>query len=125
MIVFNLIGGLLILFVVYWFWFAKVKGLSVVGAQTVTIKIADGVYTPSSLEVKQGSVITLNFIREDVSSCAQTVLFPDFEKSIEVPMKVPTTITLHPKKVGEYEFTCQMGMYRGKLIVTKYTSHGN
>ncbi len=45
------------------------------------------------------------------------VLFPEFNISRKLPADETVTIELTPEKPGEYEFQCQMGMLRGKLLV--------
>lgn len=45
------------------------------------------------------------------------VLFPDFGKSAKLLSGETVPIEFLPETPGEYEFTCQMGMLRGKLIV--------
>ena len=44
-------------------------------------------------------------------------MFPDFNKSAKLPEGEAVAIELLPDTAGEYEFQCQMGMLRGKLIV--------
>ena len=44
-------------------------------------------------------------------------MFPDFEKSAHLPSGEVVTLELMPKTPGTYEFQCQMGMFRGKLVV--------
>jgi plastocyanin domain-containing protein len=46
------------------------------------------------------------------------VIFNDFGKSAQLPTGETVPIEFLPEKPGEYEFTCQMGMLRGKLIVS-------
>jgi plastocyanin domain-containing protein len=45
------------------------------------------------------------------------VLLPDFNKSAKLPEGETVPVEFLPKQPGEYEFACQMGMLRGKLIV--------
>jgi plastocyanin domain-containing protein len=45
------------------------------------------------------------------------VLFPAFNKSAKLPEGETVPVEFMPKDAGEYEFSCQMGMIRGKLIV--------
>ena len=45
------------------------------------------------------------------------VLFPDFNRSAKLPTGETVAIEFLPETPGEFEFTCQMGMLRGKLIV--------
>ncbi len=43
-------------------------------------------------------------------------LFGTFGKSAKLPTGQDVSVELMPKEPGEYEFACQMGMLRGKLI---------
>jgi plastocyanin domain-containing protein len=45
------------------------------------------------------------------------VLLPAFNKSANLPEGETVPVEFLPKESGEYEFQCQMGMLRGKLIV--------
>ncbi len=59
----------------------------------------------------------LNFRREETSACSEMVLFPDFNKSAKLPTGATVPIEFLPEQPGAYEFACQIGMLRGKLIV--------
>ena len=115
----NLVGLVLMLAIVWWFWLAKpasVQGGS--NSDQVDILVDDGVYTPSRIEVPANQPITLRFLRKDPSPCAEQVIFDDFDISAELPVDEYKAITLTPRQPGEYDFTCQMQMYRGTLVVT-------
>jgi plastocyanin domain-containing protein len=45
------------------------------------------------------------------------VVFNDFGKSAQLPTGETVPVEFLPEQPGEYEFTCQMGMLRGKVIV--------
>jgi plastocyanin domain-containing protein len=45
------------------------------------------------------------------------VLFPDFNKSAKLPTGETVAVEFMPEEPSEYEVACQMGMFRGKLIV--------
>jgi plastocyanin domain-containing protein len=45
------------------------------------------------------------------------VIFGDFNKSAKLPPGEEVAVEFLPQKPGEYEFACQMGMIRGKLVV--------
>ena len=45
------------------------------------------------------------------------VLLPDFNKSARLPTGETMAVEFLPDRIGEFEFACQMGMFRGKLIV--------
>ncbi len=58
----------------------------------------------------------LHFTRHETASCSEMVLFPDFDKSVKLPTGETVSLEFTPEKLGEYDFQCQMGMFRGKLI---------
>jgi len=114
-ILFNSIAALLIILIVIWFWLIKGKSTQ---AQTneITIKVKDGVYSPSRITTKQTKLV-LNFIREDASPCSEYVLFDQLSIHEQLPLNKLHKIILSNLKPGHYRFTCQMGMYQGELIV--------
>lgn len=116
MLIINGIGLLLIALIIYWFWMAKPKSLKA-DKNTVDILVNDGVYTPARIEIEAGKPVTLNFLREDPSPCAEKVLFSALNISEDLPINKRKAIELNIEQPGEYEFTCQMQMYRGSLIV--------
>jgi plastocyanin domain-containing protein len=61
----------------------------------------------------------LHFNRQETAACSEMVLFPDFDISRRLPSGETVTVDLEPLASGEYEFACQMGMLRGKLVVTE------
>ena len=115
------LGGLAaIAFIIWFFWMVKkagVKaGLSSSGYQEAMVLVKGG-YTPDVIVVERGKPLRLNFVRAESASCSEMVLFPDFNKSAKLPEGETVSIELMPDKPGEYGFQCQMGMFRGKLIV--------
>lgn len=76
-----------------------------------------GGYIPDTLHVEAGVPLRLIFRREETSSCSEQVIFPAFGKSAMLPPGELVTVDLPPAEPGEYEFTCAMGMLRGRLIV--------
>lgn len=116
----NLIGGILIILVLWWFWLGKTSSQKAVTAKqhsVIDIKVADGVYEPAMIQTKVGNKIVLRFTRYEENPCAEAVIFADFNQSANLPIGEAILVELTPHKAGEFEFTCQMGMYRGKLIV--------
>ena len=115
------IGGLAAIgFIVWFFWLVKKKGikasLSSGGYQEAMILVKGG-YTPDVIIVEKGKPVRLNFVRAESASCSEMVLFPDFNKSAKLPEGETVPVEFMPDKTGEFEFQCQMGMLRGKLIV--------
>ena len=115
----NLIAVFLIAVIIWWFWFSQSRASIANSTNPIEIKVKDGVYSPAIIQVQVDHPITLRFIREDASPCAESVIFNSLKISKHLPINEPTDLTMTVNTPGEYEFTCQMGMYRGKLIVSK------
>ena len=85
-------------------------------AAAARIRVKGG-YRPSVVYGRVGQPLRVVFTREETASCSEHVVFPDFGKSAMLPAFEDVSIELLPQRAGEYEFTCQLGMLRGKLIV--------
>lgn len=116
----TVLGFALIAFIVWFFWLKKSKGARAAvtssGHQEAMILVKGG-YTPDVVVVRHGKPVRLNFRREETASCSEMVLLPDFDKSAQLPTGETVAVEFVPNEPGEYEFACQMGMFRGKLIV--------
>ena len=115
----NLIGIVLIIFIMSWFWLSKLfaaKFVKPTMADHIDILVKNGVYHPALIKVKAGKILRLRFLREDPSPCAEWVIFPSLNVSAQLPLHQSHIIELKITTPGEYDFTCQMNMYRGKLI---------
>ncbi len=115
------VGGIaLIAWIAWYFWFSSKAGTRAVvaagGVQEMNVVVKGG-YTPDVIVVKAGKPVRLNFKREETSACSEMVLFPDFNKSANLPTGDVVPVEFTPTKPGEYGFSCQMGMLRGKLVV--------
>ena len=119
-IVVDLVGLGLIGFIVWFFWLVKAKGtkaaLTSSGYQEQMVLVKGG-YTPDVIIVERGKPVRLNFVRQESASCSEMVLLSAFNKSAKLPEGETVAVEFMPKESGEYEFACQMGMLRGKLIV--------
>jgi plastocyanin domain-containing protein len=119
--VFMLLGGLALIAGIAWFfWGPRREGqraaMTASGYQEVMVLVKGG-YTPDVIVVQHGKPVRLNFHREETAACSEMVVFGDFGKSAKLPTGDTVALELLPEQPGEYEFTCQMGMLRGKLIV--------
>jgi plastocyanin domain-containing protein len=116
----TLAGLVLALFVAWFFWMKKTRGTKATavssGFQEAMVLVRGG-YTPDVIVVEHGKPVRLSFRRDETASCSEIVVFPDFNKSATLPEGEVVPIEFLPEKPGEYEFHCQMGMLRGKLIV--------
>ncbi len=116
-----LLGGLALIAGIAWFfWGPRHGGLRAAmtssGYQEVMVLVKGG-YTPDVIVVQHGKPVRLNFHREETAACSEMVVIGDFGKSAKLPTGATVALELLPEQPGEYEFTCQMGMLRGKLIV--------
>ncbi len=114
------IGGIaLSIFIAWFFWLApkrQTRAVTSGGVQEVAVTVKGG-YTPDVIVVKAGQLLRLHFTRQESASCSEKVLFPDFNQSALLPEGQDVTLEFTPEKAGEYGFQCQMGMFRGKLVV--------
>ncbi len=118
-IIVDIAGFILIGLVAWYFWFSKKEGQKIGesgGVQEAFITVKGG-YTPDVIIVKAGKPLRLVFERKESSPCSERVIFKDFDVSKLLPEGEKVTVEFTPDKPGEYEFACQMGMFRGRLIV--------
>lgn len=111
-----IILGTLGMIFTYWFFFMKKE--EVVKAMAEIDVIVSGGYKPSVIEIKNNKSTKINFLRKDPSGCLEEVVLSDFKIKKFLPLNKKISIDLYPKTKGEYEFSCGMNMYHGKLIVT-------
>ena len=115
MLIINIGGALLIAAIIYWFWIYKPPQTQS-NDNKVTIVVDNGVYKPGYIQVAANKEVDLTFDRKDSAPCAETVVFPALDISKSLAMGDDNKITLPALKAGEYDFHCQMQMYKGKLI---------
>lgn len=116
----DVVGLALIAFIVWFFWLVKTKGVKAgltSGGYQEQMVLVKGGYTPDVIVVEAGKPVRLNFVRQESASCTEMVLLPAFGKSAKLPEGEVVPLEFLPGEPGEYEFACQMGMIRGKLIV--------
>jgi plastocyanin domain-containing protein len=116
----DAVGLGLIGFIVWFFWLVKTKGvraaLTSAGYQEQLVLVKGG-YTPDVIVVEARKPVRLNFVRQESASCSEMVLLPAFNKSATLPEGETVPVEFLPSEPGEYEFACQMGMLRGRIIV--------
>jgi len=117
----TLISSLAAIGAIVWWFFGKrespiVEATQETGSQTVQI-VADGGYSPRIVNLKQGVPAKLVFLRKDPSSCLEEVVMPDFGVSQKLPVNKNYEITIKPDKSGEFQYSCGMHMFFGKIIV--------
>jgi plastocyanin domain-containing protein len=105
---------------VNWYFFLAAQRPAVAsatgsGPQSVRI-VVDGGYSPSVVTVEAGRPVRLEFERRESSGCTEEVVVPDFGIRTFLPAHQITPVQFTPARPGTYEFTCGMGMVRGRLV---------
>jgi len=100
----------------YWFFLGKKDSEAKEASGSIDI-IVKGGYSPDIISIQKGEITKLNFIRKDESSCLEEVVLSDFKIRKYLPLNQKVTVELTPQKSGEFNFSCGMNMFHGKLIV--------
>ncbi|MBT8240656.1 MAG: cupredoxin domain-containing protein [Acidimicrobiia bacterium] len=120
-VIVNLFGVGLIGAIVWYFWLSssesQVATVTGTGIQETRIVVKGG-YSPDTIALQVGAPVRLVFDRQEADPCSERVVIDAFGVSAELPTGQQTVVEFTPEAPGEYEFACQMGMLRGKLIVT-------
>ncbi|WP_027893340.1 cupredoxin domain-containing protein [Calidithermus chliarophilus] len=116
----NLLGLALVAWIVWYFWLYKKEGVAVTevaGVQEINITVKGG-YDPDVIVVKKGKPVRLHFTRRESALCSEMVIFDTLGRSAKLPEGETVTLEFTPQQAGEIPFQCQMGMLRGKVVVT-------
>lgn len=116
MLIVNLVGIALIALIVWWFWLYKPAEVALGKGDTVVV-VENGSYQPSHIKLTANQAAELHFLRKDPSPCAEMLLLPGLDISETLALNKVSRIAIPPLEPGEYDFHCQMQMYRGKLKV--------
>lgn len=116
-----LLVGIALIAWINWYFFIAGKGTAVTamlagGVQEVTV-IVQGGYSPSEVRAVHGQALRMVFVRQETSGCSEEIVLPEFGIRKFLPPFQKTAVEIHPAQAGSFEFTCGMGMLRGKLIV--------
>lgn len=119
----ELVGILLIVGVVglylLWLRFQRRQEAATVGASgsQELIVVVKGAYSPNVISVKRGVPVKLHFDRQEDVDCSRFVVFPTLKLHKELPSFAITDVEFTPTEAGEIPFSCDMGMYQGKVVV--------
>lgn len=87
------------------------------GAQVVQLSVTKDGFEPSSVTVKAGKPVKLVVTRSVERTCATDIVMKDFGVKQSLPLGTPVTVTVTPKKAGDYRYACGMDMIAGVLKV--------
>jgi len=117
-------GGTAAVAWVNWYFFAAERGSAVAapapadgggGVQEATVTVRGG-YAPATVRARAGRPVRLTFDRQEDAGCSEEVVFADFGVRRYLPAHQRTVVEVTPPAPGTYEFTCGMGMLRGRLV---------
>ncbi|MEX2324038.1 MAG: cupredoxin domain-containing protein [Acidimicrobiia bacterium] len=117
----DLAGLGFIALIIWYFWLSKPQGsLAVIGAGGVqeAFIVVKGGYSPDTIRVEAGQPVKLVFNRQEADPCSGKVVFDAFGVSADLPEGENVSIEFTPSEPGEYEFACQMGMLRGRVVAS-------
>jgi len=104
--------------IIFTYWFFLRRKEQAVSAEGEIDIVVDGGYNPETIQVPFGKPTQINFTRKDSSSCLEEVVLGDFKIRKYLPLNETVTVSLTPKKKGTFQFSCGMGMFHGKLIIS-------
>lgn len=110
----TLIGLATMAFVYWFFLMKKEQKINVSGSVDITV---NGGYSPEIITIHKGEKTQLSFLRTDPSTCLEEVVIADFKVRKYLPLNQKVLIEITPDKTGEFNFTCGMNMFHGKIIV--------
>lgn len=116
------LGAVTLIALVAWWFFGKrnnqeaTKAELTNGKQTVEITVQGG-YKPGRIVLKQGIPAELIFVRKDASACFEEVVLPDFGIKTDLPVGKPHSVRINPDKTGDFQYSCGMQMFFGKITV--------
>jgi plastocyanin domain-containing protein len=86
------------------------------GARQEATIVVRGGYSPATVRVAAGRPVRLLFDRQETSGCSEEVVIPAFGVRSYLPAHETTAVEVTAPAPGSYEFTCGMGMLRGRLV---------
>ncbi len=86
-------------------------------AEVAKIKIENSRYFPSIINLAENQPLKIIVFRKEDRACSKEIVFPQIGVRKALKPFEETVVELPPLKAGTYQFTCQMGMMSGTLIV--------
>ncbi|WP_203640292.1 cupredoxin domain-containing protein [Levilactobacillus andaensis] len=84
--------------------------------QVATITV-DGGYSPATVVLTQGVPAELTFNRINNAGCLEQVHSQALNFSEDLPLNTPRTVTIDTSRAGEFDFSCGMDMFHGKVVI--------
>ncbi|KRL67222.1 cupredoxin domain-containing protein [Companilactobacillus versmoldensis] len=85
--------------------------------QEVNVEVAGG-YKPNVVNLKKGVPAKISFTRTNDQGCLDVVHSKDLGFEEDLPIDVTKTVDVPTDKAGEYNFSCGMDMFFGKVVIS-------
>ncbi|KRM23402.1 cupredoxin domain-containing protein [Latilactobacillus graminis] len=86
--------------------------------QKAAIQVAGG-YNPEMITLKQGVPAELTFTRTSDQGCLDVVHSTSLGFEKDLTLGVPQMVNIPTDQVGEFDFSCGMDMFHGKVVIEK------
>lgn len=84
--------------------------------QKVNVNVAGG-YDPEIINFKKGIPAEITFTRTNAQGCLDIVHSNDLNFETELPLNVAQTVTIPTNEAGNFDFSCGMDMFGGKVVI--------
>jgi len=85
--------------------------------QKVNITVAGG-YSPDVVNLKKDIPAEIIFTRTSDQGCLDIVHSKSLDFERKLPLNNGQTVTVKTDQTGEYEFSCGMDMFKGKVVIS-------
>ena len=86
-------------------------------ADAIAIKVSKSGFEPARIELPAGKPIKLAFQRIDAENCVSKVVFKSLNMTRDLPVGKTVIVEFTPTESSEISFACEMGMYKGILVI--------
>jgi plastocyanin domain-containing protein len=84
----------------------------------VKIVVAGEGFSPSTVNIKRGEQVILEFTRLTDQTCATSVTLPEIHLTKDLPLNQPVQIHIPTDTARTLTFSCAMGMLKGTLVIS-------
>jgi len=84
--------------------------------QKISVNVAGG-YNPAIVNLKKDVPAELTFTRTNEQGCLDIVHSKDLNFETELPLNQAETVRVTTDKAGEFDFSCGMDMFHGKVVI--------